>query len=102
MSGRIGLSCFWLFFLHDILPEADLDCWQFFVSACKIFSSPVVSIEEIDEANSLTKRFFHFSRVTVWSQIIHICIYIYTNAIIKIMAHAMGFGCLALNAAMGY
>ena len=44
--------------LYDFLPEADLDCWHLFVSACKIFCSSVITVDDIDEAHSLMKRFF--------------------------------------------
>ena len=44
--------------LHDFLPAADLECWHLFVSACKIYCSSVITVNDIDQAHSLMKRFF--------------------------------------------
>lgn len=44
--------------LHDILPADDLECWHLFVSACKIYCSSVITINDINLAHSLMKRFF--------------------------------------------
>lgn len=44
--------------LFDVLPVADLECWYLFVSACKIFCSSVITVNDIDVAHSLMKRFF--------------------------------------------
>ena len=58
MNGRIGRYCFLSFHCFDILPSEHLSCWNFFVSACKIYSSSVVSLVEIDQAHDLMCKFF--------------------------------------------
>jgi len=44
--------------LFDILPSEHLSCWKYFVSACKIYSSPAVSLIEIDQAHDSMCKFF--------------------------------------------
>ena len=49
---------FSLICLFDIIPSEHLSCWKLFVSACKIYSSSVVTLIEIDQAHDLMCRFF--------------------------------------------
>ena len=49
---------FSLISLFDILPSEHLTCWNYFVSAFKIYSSPVVCLIKIDQAHDLMRRFF--------------------------------------------
>ena len=44
--------------LHDILPRDHLACWQLFVSACSIYCSSIISLDDIDRANDLMHQFF--------------------------------------------
>jgi len=49
---------FSLISLFDILPSDHLSCWKYFVTACKIYSSSVVSLTEIDKAYDFMCKFF--------------------------------------------
>ena len=49
---------FSLISLFDILPLDHLSCWKYFVAACKIYSSSVVSLTEIDKAHDCMRKFF--------------------------------------------
>ena len=44
--------------LYETLPQEHLACWQLFVSACNIFSSAILSENEIVEAQDLMHHFF--------------------------------------------
>ena len=48
---------FSLIALKNILPD-HLQCWQEFVSACSIFCSSILTINEIDTADNLKRSFF--------------------------------------------
>jgi len=49
---------FSLISLFDILPPDHLSCWKYFVAACKIYSSSVISLLEIDKAHEFMCKFF--------------------------------------------
>ena len=49
---------FSLIALKNILPADHLQCWQEFVSACSIFCSSILTVDEIDTADNLMRSFF--------------------------------------------
>ena len=49
---------FSLISLCDILPLEHLQCWQLFVLACNIYSSSILTLNDIDNAHDLMRRFF--------------------------------------------
>jgi len=49
---------FSLLMLHDILPPEHLACWKLFVSACQIYCSSFVSIDDIEKAQEYMNAFF--------------------------------------------
>ena len=49
---------FSLIALHDILPTDYLVCWQLFISACSIYCSSIISLNDIERANDLMEQFF--------------------------------------------
>ena len=44
--------------LHNILPEDHLKCWQLYISACNIYCSSVLTLDDIAIADGLMKSFF--------------------------------------------
>ena len=49
---------FSLIALQDILPNEHLQCWQKYVSACNIFCSSVLTLDDINLADELMTSFF--------------------------------------------
>ena len=49
---------FSLIALKNVLPEDHLQCWQKYVSACSIFCSSILTLNEINTADNLMKSFF--------------------------------------------
>ena len=48
-----------------MIPQEHLACWELFVSACTIFSSSILSVDEILKAQDLMHQFF-FSAETLF------------------------------------
>lgn len=44
--------------LQNILPQAHLDCWQLYISACAIYCSSTLTNDDIKRASELMKSFF--------------------------------------------
>ena len=44
--------------LHNYLPTDDFNCWQLYVSACSIYCSSILTIQDINRADELMKSFF--------------------------------------------
>jgi len=44
--------------LHSYLPSDDYTCWQFYVSACNIYFSSILTEQDIDRADELMRSFF--------------------------------------------
>ena len=44
--------------LHNYLPIDDFKCWQLYVSACSIYCSSILTIQDINRADELMKSFF--------------------------------------------
>ncbi|XP_065917612.1 uncharacterized protein [Dysidea avara] len=44
--------------LHNYLPQDHLDCWQSYISACEIYCSSTLTLDDIDRAEELMKCFF--------------------------------------------
>jgi len=40
------------------LPQDHLNCWQLFVSACNIYCSSILTLDDIDRANEMINSFF--------------------------------------------
>ena len=49
---------FFLIALQDILPNEHLECWQKYVSACNIYCSSVVTLDDLNLANEFMTSFF--------------------------------------------
>lgn len=49
---------FSLIVLHDILPAEHVACWKLFVSACQIYCSSFVSLQDIEKAGEYMDAFF--------------------------------------------
>ena len=57
-------TIFSVFALHDVLGMEHLECWRLFVSACRILSSPLISLQQLDRAHELLLSFcMEFERI---------------------------------------
>ena len=57
-SSLTADECTLIFSLISLFDILHLSCWKYFVPACKIYSSPVVSLTEIDQAHHSMCKFF--------------------------------------------
>jgi len=46
------------FVLHNYLPPDHLECWQSYISACKIYCSSLLTLDDINRAAELMRSFF--------------------------------------------
>ena len=53
--------------LHNYLPTDDFNCWQLYVSACNIYCSSVLTVQDINRADELMKSFFCCGTNSLWS-----------------------------------
>ena len=60
---------FSLIALNNVLSVDHLQCWQKYVSACSIFCSSILTVNEIDTADELMRSFFYQGRIIIWVQI---------------------------------
>ena len=50
-------TIFSIFSLYDLIEQEHLNCWRLFVSACRSFSTPLISLQEIDHGHESILRF---------------------------------------------
>lgn len=50
-------SVFSLYALHEIISDDHLECWRFFVQACHVLTTPMISMEDVEEGHKLLQDF---------------------------------------------